>query len=142
MRVSCSPSNRQTSTFVALAENSAKFVPLPLQCAPSGYGSPSSTGPAMICPRFLRDNPRRTEPREVQNVAPLVGDFSSRFYGQPSDSRVPGAMQRVALREALLRRTGTAQSAGAGDGPGSAERHEECRIASGTRLSPSPLIQR
>src|SRR5436190_16772016 len=33
-------SKRQSSTFVACAENSAKFTPTPVQVAPSGYGSP------------------------------------------------------------------------------------------------------
>src|SRR5665213_2389919 len=35
-------SNRQTSTLVALVENSAKLVPLPSQWEPSGCGRPSS----------------------------------------------------------------------------------------------------
>ena len=39
--VSRSPSNTQTSTLVALAENTAKLVPLPLQVAPSGSRSPA-----------------------------------------------------------------------------------------------------
>src|SRR6202161_438769 len=34
-------SNRQTSTFVALAENSAKLTPSPSQCAPRSRGEPS-----------------------------------------------------------------------------------------------------
>src|SRR4051794_894217 len=34
-------SNRQSSTLVALAENSAKFVPRPSQVAPSGCGDPA-----------------------------------------------------------------------------------------------------
>src|SRR6202035_5571587 len=34
-------SNRQTATFVAWAENRAKFVPLPSQVAPPGNGAPS-----------------------------------------------------------------------------------------------------
>src|SRR3954469_11060277 len=38
-----------------------------------------------------------------------------------------------ALREAVRCRAGVVQSAGAWYGPGSAERHEECRTASGTR---------
>src|SRR5436309_135217 len=33
-------SNRQSSTFRALAENSAKFVPRPSQVAPNGWGKP------------------------------------------------------------------------------------------------------
>src|SRR5262245_5681307 len=35
--------NRHSSTFVALAENSAKFVPRPSQVAPSGCGEPAET---------------------------------------------------------------------------------------------------
>src|SRR6185312_11587311 len=35
-------SNRQSSTFSALAENSAKFVPRPSQVAPSGCGEPAA----------------------------------------------------------------------------------------------------
>src|SRR6185312_6472317 len=38
-------SNKHSSTFVALAENRAKFVPRPSQLAPSGYGEPAETGP-------------------------------------------------------------------------------------------------
>src|SRR5690349_24445364 len=40
-----SRSNRHSSTFVALAENSAKFVPRPSQVAPSGCGDPAETWP-------------------------------------------------------------------------------------------------
>src|SRR5712691_3325949 len=36
-------SNRQSSTFSALAENSAKFVPRPPQVAPSGCGAPAAS---------------------------------------------------------------------------------------------------
>jgi hypothetical protein len=36
--------------------------------------------------------------------------------------------------EVLLRRTGIVTNAGVWYGPGSAERHEECRTASGTRF--------
>src|SRR5438128_702998 len=38
-----SASKRQSSTFVACSENSAKFTPTPVQVAPSGYGSPGHT---------------------------------------------------------------------------------------------------
>src|SRR5207248_8622953 len=34
-------SNRQSSTFSAFAENSAKFVPRPSQVAPRGCGAPA-----------------------------------------------------------------------------------------------------
>src|SRR6187397_3404009 len=43
-------SNRQSSTFVALAENSAKLVPRPSHVAPSGCGEPAET-----CPLDLRN---------------------------------------------------------------------------------------
>src|SRR5215471_1304953 len=36
-------SNRQSSTFSALAENSAKLVPRPSQVAPSGCGAPAAS---------------------------------------------------------------------------------------------------
>src|SRR6266576_2445689 len=36
-------SNRQSSTFSALAENRAKFVPRPSQVAPKGCGAPAET---------------------------------------------------------------------------------------------------
>src|SRR3954464_1337735 len=45
--------------------------------------------------------------------------------------RVLGAMQRLF---ALLRRTGTVTDSGVWYGPCSAERHEECLTASGTRF--------
>src|SRR4029079_13422653 len=35
-------SNRQSSTFSAVLENSAKFVPRPSQVAPSGCGEPAA----------------------------------------------------------------------------------------------------
>src|SRR5947208_16028196 len=35
-------SNRQSSTFTAVLENSAKFVPRPSQVAPSGCGEPAA----------------------------------------------------------------------------------------------------
>src|SRR5689334_16752246 len=37
------PSNRQTSTLVACAENKQKFTPAPSQVAPRGNGVPSRT---------------------------------------------------------------------------------------------------
>src|SRR5438128_1295092 len=37
--------NRHSSTFDALAENRAKFVPRPSQVAPSGCGEPTETWP-------------------------------------------------------------------------------------------------
>src|SRR5580765_3787349 len=43
--VASSVSKRQSSTFVACSENSAKFTPEPSQVAPSGYGDP---GQALI----------------------------------------------------------------------------------------------
>src|SRR4051794_23786234 len=47
--------------------------------------------------------------------------------------RSPDATQRVALRGAVRCRAGAVTNAGVWYGPGSAERHEECRTASGTR---------
>src|SRR3954454_14587357 len=41
--VASGESNRQSSTFVACSENSAKFTPTPVHVAPSGYGSPGHT---------------------------------------------------------------------------------------------------
>src|SRR5436305_7791949 len=52
--------------------------------------------------------------------------------------RGPDAAQRVALREAVRCRAGAATSSGAWYGPGSAERHGECRTASGTRYRAAP----
>src|SRR5262245_44581592 len=43
-----SRSNRHNSTFVALAENSAKFVPRPSQVAPSGCENPAATWPLRV----------------------------------------------------------------------------------------------
>src|SRR5579884_1151510 len=45
-----SRSKRHSSTFSALAENSAKLVPPPSQVAPSGNGAPAET-----CPLDLRN---------------------------------------------------------------------------------------
>src|SRR3954470_10162080 len=50
-------------------------------------------------------------------------------------SRSPDAAQRVALRGAVRCRAGAVTRHGVWYGPGSAERHEECRTASGTRVS-------
>src|ERR1051326_3742149 len=41
--VASAASNRQSSTFSACSENSAKFTPTPVQVAPRGYGSPGQT---------------------------------------------------------------------------------------------------
>src|SRR4051794_10331161 len=43
-------------------------------------------------------------------------------------------------RGALLRRTGIVTNTDSCDGPGSAERHEECRTASWTRLHPHSRV--
>src|SRR5437868_497406 len=134
MRVSWSPSNRQTSTFVALAENSAKLVPLPLHVAPSGQGSPSSTGPAMICPPFCCGD---TTSRSAKRCA-VRRDFFKLYPTLVSRARCSTPL----FRGVMLRRTGTHSHRLRHMGPGSAERHEECRTASGTRLSPPPLVQR
>src|SRR5689334_6316959 len=40
---SSTESKRQSSTFVAFSENSAKFTPMPSQVAPSGSGWPGQT---------------------------------------------------------------------------------------------------
>jgi hypothetical protein len=53
-----------------------------------------------------------------------------RVLGRPCHPRSPDAAQRVALREAVRCRAGVPL---VNRGPGSAERHEECRTASGTR---------
>src|ERR1044072_934397 len=47
--------------------------------------------------------------------------------------RARGVAQRVALREAVRCRPGPMMTMKASVGPGSAERHEGCRTASGTR---------
>src|ERR1700754_1935991 len=52
----------------------------------------------------------------------------------------PDAAQRVALRGAVRCRAGAVTSAGVWYGPGSAERHEECRTASGTRFSAHVIL--
>src|SRR4051794_7536413 len=48
----------------------------------------------------------------------------------------PNAAQRATLRRGALQ-SRDAQSASVWYGPGSAKRHQECRIASGTRLPPA-----
>src|SRR6185369_9206766 len=57
-------------------------------------------------------------------------------------ARAPDAAQRVTLREAVRCRAGAVPSAGVWYGPGSAERHEECRPASGIRSSAIPQPRR
>src|SRR4051794_6883718 len=60
--------------------------------------------------------------------------YKGRPQGRPfCFLRAPDAAQRVALREAVRCRAGAVMDAGVWYGPGSAERHEECRTASGTR---------
>src|SRR3954464_4559583 len=49
--------------------------------------------------------------------------------------RAPDAAQRAVLHGAVRCRAGAVTDAGAWYGPGSAERHEECRNASGTQSS-------
>src|SRR5262245_51249495 len=46
-------SKTHSSTFVACAEKSAKFTPLPSHVAPLGYGRPSRTRESLISGAFL-----------------------------------------------------------------------------------------
>src|SRR5262245_21503822 len=48
-----SESKTHSSTFVACAEKSAKFTPLPSHVAPLGYGRPSRTRESLISGAFM-----------------------------------------------------------------------------------------
>src|SRR3977135_1504535 len=63
----------------------------------------------------------------------VMSPIRSCFICCPPIFRSPDAAQRVALREAVRCRAGAVADAGVWYGPGSAERHEECRTASGTQ---------
>src|SRR5580700_10927200 len=61
-------SNRQSSTFCALAENSAKLVPRPSQAAPSGWGAPAES--RMLALRDEKDGgKRRNDKADLGNTA-------------------------------------------------------------------------
>src|SRR5262245_43222963 len=80
-------SNRQSSTFSAFAENSAKFVPRPSQVAPSGCGAPAE----------IRTLPLRNEKNcsKGRNNKADLGDCA--FVQRPDRARVPhvaAAVQR------------------------------------------------
>src|ERR1041385_3495566 len=87
---------------------------------------------------WMSKRARQTGQHLGRNLAPNAP--KSRFLAviPGRRPRVPGAMQHAALRGVMLRRTGTAQSAGVRDGPGSAA-HRSARAtrctASGTRCA-------
>src|ERR1700754_4838154 len=57
-----------------------------------------------------------------------------------AEARSPDAAQRAVLHGVVRRRAGAVTNAGAWYGPGTAERHEVCRTASGTRDGKSPPL--
>src|SRR5215470_8066944 len=81
-------SNRQSSTFSALAENSAKFVPRPSHVAPNGCGAP-----AEIRTLPLRDEKNCSERR---NNKTDLG--SCALVQRPDHSRVPDVGAAVERR--------------------------------------------
>src|SRR5919201_1210659 len=72
-------SNRQSSTFSAFAENSAKFVPRPSQVAPNGCGAPAE----------IRTLPLRNEKNccKGRNNKADLGDCA--LVQRPDRARVP-----------------------------------------------------
>src|SRR4051812_42507515 len=99
-----------------------------------GLGGSPHRGRAGICgfqhvsvirgldPRIHRASTKRSFPRRW-----LAGSSPA----MTKSYRSPDAAQRAALRGAVRCRAGAITNAGAWYGPGSAERHEECRTASG-----------
>src|ERR1700712_4559033 len=66
-------------------------------------------------------------------------EFSASIYQKLSTvkvDRAPDAAQRAVLHGVVRCRAGAVTNSGVWYGPGSAKRHEECRIAPGTRASP------
>src|SRR5258708_19749174 len=88
-------SNRQSSTFCALVENSAKLVPCPSQLAPSGWGAPAESralavrdekngGKRRNATADLGNAPfvqRSTSPRVPHAAAPVVAAIA--FHPPP-----------------------------------------------------------
>ena len=85
------------------------------------------------CPRFLRGEAREdTTSQTGKMLRRILAVFQDGFIGT---SVIPARVSRArcSASSALLRRTGTIPNASARYGPGSSERHEGCRTASGTR---------
>src|ERR1700704_5874927 len=94
-------SNRQSSTFCALAENSAKLVPLPSQLAPSGWGAPTES--LLLALRDEKNGgKRRNDKADLGNAAivqrpyrPGVPDIAAAVGGSVGvEDLAPGAGKR------------------------------------------------
>src|SRR5438105_3319036 len=81
-------SNRQSSTFCALAENSAKFVPRPSQLAPRGWGRPAES-------RTLRLGGEKNCSKGRNNKADL---WDRTFVQRPHTTAVPYITAAVEFR--------------------------------------------
>src|SRR3984957_1109812 len=81
-------SNRQSSTFSALAENSAKLVPLPSQLAPSGCGAPADRRVSALRDE-KKGGKRRNDKVDLGNAA---------FVQRPYCSGVPDIATAIAGR--------------------------------------------
>src|SRR5262249_46330081 len=66
-------SNRHSSTRSALAENSAKFVPLPSQVAPSGDGAPVESRPLRLLITQFRPGLLQFDAGKLDDLGPLFG---------------------------------------------------------------------
>src|SRR5918911_2871992 len=81
-------SNRQSSTFVAFAENSAKFVPRPSQVAPNGCGDPAESrtlalGDEKNCSKRWNDKTDLGNgPLLQRTYAPGVPDITAAITGR------------------------------------------------------------
>src|SRR5687767_15890196 len=84
-----SPSKRQTSTLVALAEKIAKLTPFPSQCAPRGYGEPSVTVLSLRSGAFMpyRDSEKQPSCRRGSNWSTQSAEL---FTGPGNAGTLPG----------------------------------------------------
>src|SRR5450755_833827 len=85
-------SNRQSSTLVAWAEKSAKFVPRPSHLAPSGKGKPSQTvvRAATVTLRLLLSTSVEQRSRTARSYPGKPASTRGSRSGPPSAQRVNG----------------------------------------------------
>src|SRR5438445_9984528 len=105
-------SNRHSSTFWALAENSAKFVPRPSHVAPKGWGAPAESralalGNEKNCSKrwndkaHLRYSPplQRAHPTSVPHIGAAVdGCIRVEHLAPEPRKRHPDAVVAIDLR--------------------------------------------
>src|SRR6185437_10973896 len=100
-------SNRQSSTLVAFAENSAKLTPSPSQVAPSGCGRPSATRVFEVEADTNRNTPFEDADAERMNSGHKAhldhrgsADATLVMRAKPSSTQAAGRRDRAASARA------------------------------------------